>query len=180
MGGALDCRSAPGEGATFWIDVELPSAAAPQAEDPGSRDENETGLVGRRVLVTDDNATNRQVVGLILETVGIEPVFAENGREALQALSQQSFDLILMDMMMPEMDGVEATRRLRAGEAGPHARGIPLLMLTANTLPEHVAQSFAAGADGHLAKPVSPAGLLSAVAQALTEPLETALGKGVL
>lgn len=168
MGGSLDCRSAPDKGATFWIDIDLAPAILKTERPSPHGAENDSGLAGARVLVADDNPTNRQVVGLILETVGITPVFAENGREALAALAKQAFDLVLMDMMMPEIDGVEATRRLRAGEAGPLARATPLLMLTANTLPEHVAQSVAAGADGHLAKPITPAGLLQAVAEMLS------------
>lgn len=170
MGGVLECRSAPGEGSTFWIEVDLRSAA-PHQDRPSPCDDalgGATGLAGARVLVVDDNATNRKVVGLILDTAGITTAIAENGREALAALARWPFDLVLMDMMMPEMDGIEATRRLRAGEAGPQAQETPLLMLTANTLPEHVAQSLAAGADGHLAKPITPASLLQAVTQALS------------
>ncbi|RZI70688.1 MAG: response regulator [Pseudomonas sp.] len=73
------------------------------------------------------------------------------------------FDLILMDMMMPVMDGLEATRRLRGGDAGPEAALTPVVMLTANTLPEHVTQALEAGADAHLAKPVTPTALLQSV-----------------
>ncbi|MFC7380547.1 ATP-binding protein [Brevundimonas sp. GCM10030266] len=174
MGGVLECRSTPGEGSTFWINIDLPTAA-PEEERPSPCDGAVAGLAGARVLVADDNATNRQVVGLILDTAGIDTVFAEDGREALAALSKEAFDLVLMDMMMPEMDGMEATRRLRAGDAGYIARETPLLMLTANTLPEHVAQSVAAGADGHLAKPITPARLLQAVAQALSRGAEDPL-----
>ena len=166
MGGALDCRSTPGQGSIFWIDIDLPPVAAPNSAH--ATEEAEAVVSGTRVLVVDDNATNRQVVGIILETAQIDTAFAENGREALAILSKARFDLILMDMMMPEMDGIEATRRLRAGEAGDHARQTPVIMLTANTLPEHVAQTLAAGADGHLAKPITPVSLLNAVALSLS------------
>ncbi|CAN5288070.1 hypothetical protein BH10PSE1_BH10PSE1_25080 [soil metagenome] len=167
MGGVLDCHSTPGGGSVFWIDIDLSPALIERAAHSISPDASETGLAGVRVLVADDNATNRKVVGLILETAGIEMSFAENGREALEVLKTAPFDLFLMDMRMPEMYGVEATRRLRAGEAGDHSCPIPLIMLTANTLPEHVAQSLSAGADGHLAKPITPAALLHAVAETL-------------
>jgi len=163
MGGNLDCRSTPGEGSVFWIRVDLEPAALRSPETTPTGDPTETDLGKARVLVVDDNSTNRQVVGLILQAAGITPSFAENGREALAAASADVFDLILMDMMMPEMDGIEATQRLRAGEAGDPARKTPVIMLTANTLPEHVAQTRLAGADGHLAKPITPAGLLGAV-----------------
>lgn len=179
MGGKIDCTSVPGQGSEFWVELHLPLATRPTrqvtvvAEAPAP-------AAALRVLVVDDNATNRQVAGLILETAGMATSFAGTGREALEVLSTYPADFILMDMMMPEMDGVEATRRLRAGEAGPHAQGLPVVMLTANTLPEHVAQSLAAGADAHLAKPITPASLLQCMAEVQTacaaKPAESADG----
>ncbi|MFN7128840.1 MAG: ATP-binding protein [Brevundimonas sp.] len=171
MGGVMDCRSTPGEGSVFWVELDLPAVSPAERSGRSADDGARTGkeLAGLRVLVTDDNDTNRQVAGLILEAAGLSPCFAENGREALEAVARQDFDLILMDMMMPEMDGVEATRRLRAGEAGEAGRDTPLIMLTANTLPEHIAKSVAAGADGHLAKPITPATLLQRIVQVLGE-----------
>lgn len=177
MGGVMDCRSTPGKGSVFWVELDLPAVVRPEqsvrSADEGVGTATGTGagteFAGLRVLVTDDNDTNRQVVGMILEAAGLSPQFAENGREALEAVAREDFDLILMDMMMPEMDGVEATRRLRAGEAGETARHIPLIMLTANTLPEHIAESIAAGANGHLAKPITPAILLQRVLDVLND-----------
>jgi len=165
MGGAIGCLSTPGEGATFRVELPLPEIkpVCEPAEAPVS-----PGLDGLRILVVDDNATNRQVAGLILQAAGVAVAFACDGQEALGLVAADRFDLILMDMMMPVMDGVEAIRRLRAGEAGPDGATTPVIMLTANTLPEHVAQALAAGADRHLAKPVSPAGLLGAVAEVRT------------
>lgn len=161
MGGTITCESRPGTGSVFRIEAPLPpvdvAGAAPQtppAPDPVS---------GLRILVVDDNATNRQVAGLILEASSMSVAFAEDGQEALARLAAERFDLILMDMMMPVMDGLEATRRLRTGAAGPAARDTPVIMLTANTLPEHIATAMAAGADLHLAKPITPGGLLGAV-----------------
>lgn len=163
MGGAIDCASQPGAGSSFWFEVELAvchsqaSAVVPEgAPEP---------LSGLRVLITDDNQTNRQVAGLILEAAGVKTAFAENGREALDAITVAPYDLVLMDMMMPIMDGLEATRRLRAGEAGDLSRDLPVIMLTANTLPEHVAQSLLAGADHHLAKPITPTSLLARIGE---------------
>lgn len=161
MGGDLDCASEPGRGSTFTLALPLPILDRPKHDrSPVAEPVRTEGL---RVLLVDDHAINRQVAGMILDSVGIATRFAEDGREALEALQGEPFDLILMDMMMPVMDGLEATRRLRAGEAGARARTTPLIMLTANTLPEHVAAALAAGADDHLAKPISPASLLEAV-----------------
>jgi PAS domain S-box-containing protein len=176
MGGHLDCRSTPGEGSVFCIRVDLEPAGVADVGAAPVGDLTETELGGARVLVVDDNATNRQVVGLILQAAGITPSFAENGRDALVAASADAFDLILMDMMMPEMDGIEATRRLRAGDAGDHASKSPVIMLTANTLPEHVAQGRLAGADGHLAKPITPLSLLQAVRPWLSPDAPKAVG----
>jgi CheY-like chemotaxis protein len=119
------------------------------------------------VLVADDHATNRRVVELILQSVGAELVSVADGAEALKAFTAGPFDLVLMDMQMPVMDGLSAIRAIRRVEA---ERGLPrtsVLALTANALPEHVRASLAAGADGHIAKPIGAAMLLEGVAAAL-------------
>ncbi|WP_426039831.1 ATP-binding protein [Brevundimonas sp. DC300-4] len=165
MGGGMDCASTPGAGSSFWFEIELPaccSVAFASEEETGVND-----LTGLRVLVIDDNATNRNVAGLILKAAGLAPEFAENGRDALDAIAAMPFDLLLMDMMMPVMDGLEATRRLRSGEAGSAMRAVPVIMLSANSLPEHVSQSLAAGATAHLAKPITPSLLLESIASAV-------------
>ena len=138
-------------------------AAIPEA-DPAE-------LPGLHILLAEDHPTNQRVVRLILEAVGVELTVVENGALAVEAFARQRFDLVLMDMQMPEMDGLTATAELRALEATAGAVRTPIIMLTANALDEHVAASLAAGADLHLSKPLRAAELLDAIA-ALTDDRE--------
>jgi PAS domain S-box-containing protein len=160
MGGVLDAEGREGEGASFWFDLPLIPAEAAEAEEastPGAAPDRPL-----RVLLADDHPTNRKVVELMLEHLA-EVISVENGAEALMALGTDVFDVVLMDMQMPVMDGLEATRRIRETEAALGRAPTPIVMLTANALPEHVAASHVAGADRHLEKPVTLAGLLEAM-----------------
>jgi signal transduction histidine kinase/ActR/RegA family two-component response regulator len=161
MGGTLDCESTPGEGSRFWFEIRLPAAVSAQA--PAAAAEPAGPDRALKVLVADDHPTNRKVVELILAGAGIEVVAAENGKDALDRAREQAFDLILMDMQMPVMDGLTAVRLLRSEEAQSGARHTPVLMLTANAMAGHIEAGRAAGADAHLAKPITPASLLAAV-----------------
>jgi two-component system, sensor histidine kinase len=176
MGGELDAEGRENEGAAFWFELPLPPAdAAGEAEETTCAEAPDRAL---RVLLADDHPTNRKVVELMLEGLA-EVISVENGAEALMALGTDVFDLVLMDMQMPVMDGLEATRRIRETEAAAGRSPTPLIMLTANALPEHVAASEAAGADRHLEKPVTLSGLLEAMNDVLApiEPdVEAALG----
>ncbi len=165
MGGQLDCSGCPGEGATFWFEVNL--APADYQSGQIKETEEQTDFTAVSVLVVDDNPTNRRVAELILQSASIATVAADNGETALEALSHQSFDVILMDMMMPVMDGITAVRTLRTREALQGLQRTPVVMLTANSLPDHIRASLDAGADRHLAKPITPAGLLAAVCEML-------------
>lgn len=156
MGGRLDCSSTPDEGATFWFTLPLDIVEAGSMDSPPVE---EAGFCAGRVLVVDDNATNRRVAELLLQSVEAEVVCVEDGAQAVEAFRHGRFDVILMDMMMPVMDGIAATQAIRQSEQEQHLPRTPIVMLTANTLPEHVAASLAAGADIHLAKPVNAAGL---------------------
>ena len=162
MGGELDCVSAPGLGSTFAFTIDLPrlSEVATSAPAQGA---NPDGFGRFRVLFVDDNDINRQVLGLILDAAGIEHAEAQDGRVGLEAATTGGFDAVLMDIQMPVMDGFEATRRIRAWEASAGRPRMPILMVSANGLQEHVDASIAAGADGHLSKPVSPPELLGAL-----------------
>lgn len=160
MGGTLECHSVEGKGSTFWFTVTLAEAGVGTVETGAALDEA-PGL--GRVLVVDDNPTNRRVAQLILQTIGAEVHCAEDGEQALQAYASGPFDVILMDMMMPVMDGASATRAIRALEAEKDLPRTPVIMLTANSLPEHVEASLAAGADLHLPKPMNPQSLFDAL-----------------
>ena len=155
MGGSVRAFSRPGEGSTFM--VTLPLERAEDAPEPVSAPQTDAApapLEGLRVLLAEDHPTNQRVVRLILEAVGVRLEIVETGTSALDQLARQPFDLVLMDMQMPEMDGLTATRRLRERERLTGARRTPVIMLTANALDEHVRSSLQAGADAHLSKPV--------------------------
>ena len=162
MGGALDCHSVAGEGSTFWFSLTLAEVDGTSAEAELTV-EDTTGL--GRVLVVDDNPTNRRVAQLILQTIGAEVSCVEDGEQAVAAYASGPFDVILMDMMMPVMDGASATRAIRALEAEQNLPRTPVIMLTANSLPEHVEASLAAGADLHLPKPMNPQSLFDALSR---------------
>ncbi|MDR6532562.1 PAS domain S-box-containing protein [Caulobacter rhizosphaerae] len=163
MGGVLCCDSAPGEGSTFWFSLPLPvhqravveEKADPALEPPAMP----------RVLVADDHPTNRKIVELMLAEVA-EIFSAENGRDAVDLCAAVAPSLILMDMQMPVMDGLDAVREIRAREAATGATRTPIIMLTANARPEHVRASRQAGADLHLEKPITSAMLFSAIGRA--------------
>jgi len=161
MGGELDCVSQPGVGSTFTFTLELPALPEIEAAPPVATAVALPDQVGRfRVLIVDDNEINRQVLALILDSAGIEHADAEDGQAGLEAATTGRFDAVLMDIQMPVMDGFEATRRIRAWEAGAGRSRMPIYIVSANGLQEHVEAGIAAGADGHLNKPVSVPQLL--------------------
>ncbi|KQV62373.1 MULTISPECIES: ATP-binding protein [unclassified Caulobacter] len=163
MGGELFCDSTPQVGSRFWF--ALPLTACMDA--PAQADETADPPLGRpRVLVADDHPTNRKVVELMLADVA-DIVTVENGLEAVEMYGLVTPDLILMDMQMPVMDGLEAVRRIRAAEVVSGASRVPIIMLTANARPEHVCAGREAGADLHLQKPITGAALFAAISEAM-------------
>jgi len=164
MGGRIDARAVLGRGAIFRVD--LPLARIRAVEDAAPDDDEEVSLEGLRVLVAEDHPTNQKVVEIVLQPFDVALTMVEDGQEALDAFKPGAFDAILMDMQMPVMDGLTATRLIREREAAAGAPPVLLVMLTANAMEEHVSAAKAAGADLHLAKPVRPAQLLEALARA--------------
>ena len=164
MGGTLSCDSRPGVGSTFWFDLPLAAIDGPAVnaivDEPA---EPPQGVP--RILVADDHPTNRKIVELRLAEVA-EIFTAENGQEAVDTFRIAQPDLILMDMQMPVMDGLDAVREIRRLEAAAGQARIPIVMLTANARPEHVRASQEAGADLHLEKPITSATLLAAIQRA--------------
>lgn len=156
MGGELHCQSQPGQGSRFSFSLELATAETPPAAPEETAAATQAAVVKRelRVLVVEDNPINQAVLEAMLTKLGHSVGLAENGIQALEALAQGSFDVILMDCQMPEMDGFEATRRIRRGEAGGHVQ-IPIVAVTAHTLDGDRDKCLAAGMNDYLAKPVT-------------------------
>lgn len=120
-----------------------------------------------RVLCAEDNPVNQRLVRAVLGNAGADVRMVDNGLQALDALYGEAFDLVLMDIRMPVMDGLEATRRIRRMERSDGRAPTPILALSANALPEHIAASTEAGMDGHVGKPFRLQELFSAMAEAL-------------
>jgi CheY-like chemotaxis protein len=112
-----------------------------------------------RILLVEDNITNQQVAQAMLQMLGVSAGLVTNGREALQALSENTYDLVLMDCQMPEMDGYEATRRIRAAGAAVRNTLVPIIAMTANAMPEDRLACLAAGMNDYLPKPVNASAL---------------------
>jgi PAS domain S-box-containing protein len=162
MGGEITFSSVEGEGSTFRMAFEAPAAAAAGAAPA------EAGVLdGVRILLAEDNPTNRLVARTMLTRLGAGVDEAEDGLAALEAARLGAYDLILMDVQMPHMDGVEATRAIRA-LAGPAAR-VPIIALTANVMVHQRAEYIAAGMNGVVAKPISPGAMLSEIAQVIAQ-----------
>ncbi|MBI1686698.1 PAS domain-containing hybrid sensor histidine kinase/response regulator [Caulobacter hibisci] len=163
MGGRIGVESTPGRGSTFWFEVDLPITESvandvPVAAQPAPLERPV------RVLLVEDNAANRELIGALLAPFDVEVETAVDGVGAVDAFKAgRGYDLVLMDVQMPVMDGLTATRRIRALEGqGTHT---PIVAMTANVLPEQVANCMAAGMDDHLGKPVNPTRLLETVAR---------------
>jgi CheY-like chemotaxis protein len=133
---------------------------------------------GVRILLVEDNFTNRQVAEGILKKLGLRADAAVNGAEALKRLSETAYHLVLMDIQMPEMDGLAATRAIRAGEAGERARTIPIIAMTAHAMRGDREKCLEAGMDDYIAKPVTPDRLGELVEKWLAERAEGTTGKG--
>lgn len=164
MSGQVRCESRVGEGAVFRVTLPLPQIPAPVRDDASARKRvAATDLTPLSVLVVDDHPINRKVVGLILTGINAVLTMAENGKQAIDAFRSKPFDVILMDMQMPVMDGVAATEAIRELEQSSGLPRTPVIMFSANAMTEHLEQSRLAGADLHLSKPVTAAQLLDAV-----------------
>lgn len=166
MGGEIDVTSTPGKGSAFSFVLPLARAEAEVIETAAVASPS-LDIAGARVLLAEDHPTNQKVVQLILQSVGVDPVIVENGVLALDLLKVEQFDVVLMDMQMPELDGLAATALLRELERLEARRRTPVIMLTANALDEHMRASQHAGADLHLSKPIRAAALIEAIIAAI-------------
>ena len=163
MGGKIGVDSKPQQGSTFWLELPFEPARQALAEPAADRLATTAVRLRGRVLLVEDNPVNRKVMaGMLGKLGGSAPALAGNGAEAVAAALAAAFDVILMDTQMPVMDGLEATRRLRA--AGVRT---PIVGVSAGALDEERAAALAAGMDDYVLKPVSAATLGAALARAL-------------
>jgi CheY-like chemotaxis protein/HPt (histidine-containing phosphotransfer) domain-containing protein len=168
MGGEIGVESAAGRGSTFWLTLTLPLAELPVTE----RDPKPVLAAPRplRILVAEDNVLNQQVALGLLQREGHQVELAANGREAVEAVRARQYDVVLMDIHMPELDGLSATREIRRIE-GERGR-TPIIALSGSLLEGQTEQCLAAGMDAHLPKPIDPAALAAALARHTAAPTE--------
>jgi CheY-like chemotaxis protein/anti-sigma regulatory factor (Ser/Thr protein kinase) len=187
MGGSISATSEPGVGSCFIAEIPLSRAQsladyrrqrARAAEPADGLSDLNACLAGLRILLAEDHPTNQRVVQLILGPVGIDLTIVENGRDAVDAFQREHFDLVLMDMQMPLMDGLAATREIRRHESAAGAPRTPIAMFTANAMDEHRAMAAAAGSDHHIPKPITPESLLAGIVAALTVESDVASAGG--
>ena len=170
MGGDIGLTSVPSEGSTFNFNFPLMEVIGMPSELEGNAVNlpSARSLVNLQVLVAEDNLVNQMVIKGYLKRLGIDPVLAENGEEALKRLGENDFDMILMDINMPVMDGVEATRKIREGERQENTIGMPIYGLTATSTQSARQDFMAAGMNGVLSKPIDLHQLIRALETALS------------
>lgn len=163
MGGEIGCQSNSGAGSTFWLEIPLVMAEQPETASEVPRQDLSLKAADRRlgILVVDDVKANRDVAGALLASLGHDISFAGGGAEALEKLPKEAFDLVLMDLQMPHMDGFATARAIRAMPA-PLGQ-IPIFALTASVMPEQIAAAQEAGMNGHIGKPLSREALATAL-----------------
>jgi len=169
MGGEISVSSEPGKGSTFRFALDLPVTEGFSSVNVATQAIRTEAL---SFLVAEDNAVNQMIIVAMLRQLGHSVTVAANGRQALEALARSDFDVVLMDCNMPELDGLEATRQLRAGAAGVRDAHVAVIALTANAMDGDRERCLAAGMDDFLSKPVS--------VQALRQAIERARSRGTL
>ncbi|MDE0048152.1 MAG: TMAO reductase system sensor histidine kinase/response regulator TorS [Rhodospirillales bacterium] len=178
MGGRIAVETKPGEGSCFSVTLPLPqseaAAQAPTEAVPHGAAGPESAL---SVLVVEDNVVNAMVVEAFLARMGHEPLVAPTAEEGLALLETQTFDLVLMDISLPGIDGIEATQRIRA-HASPAIRSLPVIAMSAHVFDSEVAQHLQSGMDAFIGKPIAPDGLADTIARVLGHAGEGREGRG--
>jgi signal transduction histidine kinase len=174
MGGDIEVESESGAGATFIVRLPLPKIDSTR-DLPEARDDSRLETADTlRVLAAEDNPVNQLVLKTLLLQVGIPVTLVDNGLEAVKAWENGDWDLILMDVQMPQMDGPTATAAIRQGEAAQGRKRTPILALTANVMTHQVGEYLNAGMDGHVAKPIQLRALLEAMSSVLDDARDAA------
>nr|MEA2799126.1 two-component system, sensor histidine kinase [Phenylobacterium sp.] len=175
MGGSINVESREGHGSTFTVELPLPRGEA--ADEIQAEVAAESGERNLRLLAAEDNATNQQVLAAVMESLGIDIDIVADGKQAVDAWKVGGYDLVLMDIQMPVMDGIDAACQIRSIEVAEQRKRTPIVALTANALTHQVEEYMAAGMDGHVAKPIEIAKLYEAISAALTAAATGASGR---
>jgi CheY-like chemotaxis protein/anti-sigma regulatory factor (Ser/Thr protein kinase) len=179
MGGRITAKSELGAGTTFTVTMQLPRAARDAGPRPDAgRAGADEAAEGLRVLAAEDNEINQLVLRTLLAQLGVAPTIVGDGAAALEAWEREAWDVVLMDVQMPRMDGPAAARAIRRREAELGRPRTPILALTANALAHQVEEYRAAGMDGVIPKPIEVAQLVAALERAIADaeaaPLQAA------
>ena len=169
MGGQIFVESKKGEGSTFTVEIPVELIDESRVQKQDYADAN-ADLAGVSILLAEDNDLNAEIAMVQMEDLGIRVTRVSDGNEAVRAFSENpphTFDLIFMDIMMPEMNGYEATEAIRAVKERQDARQIPIIAMTANAFAEDVQASLDAGMNGHLSKPIIMEEVVKAIARNL-------------
>ena len=179
MGGTIGVQSEAGRGSEFHFTSRLgkrpldePVSPSRSSQREGTRALNFADRPNVRILLAEDNITNQQVALAILRKLGLRAEAVANGREVLDSLRSIPYDLVLMDVQMPEMDGLETTRAIRSGREGTLNPGIPIIAMTAHAMQGDREECIAAGMDDYIAKPVMPASLAAVLEKWLVQPMK--------
>jgi CheY-like chemotaxis protein/nitrogen-specific signal transduction histidine kinase len=172
MGGEIGCESVPGQGSLFFVTIPGERATTERSSAKEAKEAQPAGPLSGHILVVEDNAVNRMLIGAYLDEFGLSYEMVDNGGAAIMCLASNSYDLVLMDIMMPELDGVETSRRIRKLQ-GPSAE-VPIVALSAKAVTDEGEEYLAAGMDAYVAKPIRGRELYAALAPflAVDEGLE--------